>query len=674
MHQIDSGELVRGRRTRTSTARSRAALIGVVGPETGRQAARRTQSQRPDRHTRTPVPARPLARSSTMLVDLVDAVAAQAERAGDAIMPGPHPPAARPAGAVGASSARPTPGRCVRDLERIRDWRVRASTSPVRRRRPRRNSLGIDAALVATELGLSGPSGELDRRHRSSRDVVAEFAWIAAQIGVDLSRFAEEIIIWVTREFGFVRLDDALLDGFVDHAAEEEPRHRRARPRQGRAPGRQPRRVADDAQGLPLAYNRDLQEDKEPVFDSVETLEVLLPGVHRDGGEPSSFDLARMAELAPQGFSLATDVADWLVAPAGAVPGCARDRGRARAVLRGARARIGSSPPTPTTWASHRTCCPQCVACSRSMPRSNSRDGAGGTAPARVAEQRAELVQPDQAAGRAHLSTDLSLLEPPVDRGGAAAAGRHHRRRAIVSLRITEVEAYLGELDPGSHAFRGPGRRNAVMYGPARRTSTPTSPYGMHVCANVVCSPAGTATAVLLRAGEIVDGVELARARRVTSRTDADLARGPAGSCVALGITLDDNGADSGDRAHPSRTAGERSALRAGTAHRRLGRRRLRGSTRGASGSPVIPPCRLTKRTFRNDERRSHDRRGHGVPTTTLTDATIFSSPSYPVPRSPEPSGWSPGDGYGRLPDRMAHSYLERTSGARYPSCDLRAS
>ena len=112
-----------------------------------------------------------------------------------------------------------------------------------------------------------------------------------------------------------------------------------------------------------------------------------------------------------------------------------------------------------------------------------------------------------------------------------------------VSLRITEVEAYLGEVDPGSHAFRGPTPRTAVMYGPPGRLYTYFT-YGMHVCANVVCAPEGVASAVLLRAGEIVDGLEVARLRRTTSKTDADLARGPARLCVALGITLADGGAD----------------------------------------------------------------------------------------------------------------------------------
>ncbi len=112
-----------------------------------------------------------------------------------------------------------------------------------------------------------------------------------------------------------------------------------------------------------------------------------------------------------------------------------------------------------------------------------------------------------------------------------------------VTVRLTEVEAYLGEVDPGSHAFRGQTPRTAVMFGPPGHLYTYFT-YGMHVCANVVCSPAGEASAVLLRAGEIVDGVEVARLRRATSKRDTDLASGPARLCVALGISLADGGAD----------------------------------------------------------------------------------------------------------------------------------
>lgn len=112
-----------------------------------------------------------------------------------------------------------------------------------------------------------------------------------------------------------------------------------------------------------------------------------------------------------------------------------------------------------------------------------------------------------------------------------------------VSVRLTEVEAYLGAADPGSHAFRGRTPRTAVMFGPPGRLYTYFS-YGMHVCANVVCSPDGEASAVLLRAGEVVAGVEIARRRRATSRMPRDLASGPARLCVALGLTLADGGTD----------------------------------------------------------------------------------------------------------------------------------
>lgn len=112
-----------------------------------------------------------------------------------------------------------------------------------------------------------------------------------------------------------------------------------------------------------------------------------------------------------------------------------------------------------------------------------------------------------------------------------------------VSVRITEVEAYLGETDPGSHAFRGMTGRTATMYGPPGHIYAYFS-YGMHVCANVVCSPEGTASAVLLRGGEIVAGLAEARRRRPTARNDRDLARGPARLTKALGIELSDDRAD----------------------------------------------------------------------------------------------------------------------------------
>jgi DNA-3-methyladenine glycosylase len=116
-------------------------------------------------------------------------------------------------------------------------------------------------------------------------------------------------------------------------------------------------------------------------------------------------------------------------------------------------------------------------------------------------------------------------------------------RHGDVACRITEVEAYDGSDDPGSHAYRGRTARNAVMFGPPGRLYVYFT-YGMHHCCNVVCGPEGGASAVLLRAGEVIDGVGLARARRPAARHDRDLARGPARLCQALGIGAAENGHD----------------------------------------------------------------------------------------------------------------------------------
>lgn len=117
-----------------------------------------------------------------------------------------------------------------------------------------------------------------------------------------------------------------------------------------------------------------------------------------------------------------------------------------------------------------------------------------------------------------------------------------------VAVRLTEVEAYAGEGDPGSHAFRGVTDRTRVMFGPAGHLYVYFT-YGMHTCANVVCGRDGEAQAVLLRGGEVVRGRDRARQRRTSARTgrtppDHDLARGPARLAQALGLTLDDYGAD----------------------------------------------------------------------------------------------------------------------------------
>lgn len=125
----------------------------------------------------------------------------------------------------------------------------------------------------------------------------------------------------------------------------------------------------------------------------------------------------------------------------------------------------------------------------------------------------------------------------------AATPGGGSDGGASVTIRITEVEAYGGADDPGSHAFRGRTRRNAVMFGDGGFLYVYFT-YGMHWCANVVCGSPGDASAVLIRAGEVVDGAELVRTRRPSVRRDADLARGPARLASALGLTGTADGCD----------------------------------------------------------------------------------------------------------------------------------
>ncbi len=200
----------------------------------------------------------------------------------------------------------------VRDLDRLADWEARvASDSPYGSGALAGSSLGLDPEKVAADLGFSGSvANSIDGT--AARDFVAELAYVLAQVGIDVSRLAEEIILWNTKEFGFVTLDDGYSTGSSIMPQKKNPDIAElARGKAGRLVGNLTGLLAT-LKALPLAYNRDLQEDKEPVFDSVDTLEVLLPAftgmvatmrLHRE----------RMAELAPQGFALATDVAEWLV-------------------------------------------------------------------------------------------------------------------------------------------------------------------------------------------------------------------------------------------------------------------------------------------------------------------------------------------------------------------------
>lgn len=154
-------------------------------------------------------------------------------------------------------------------------------------------------------------------------------------------------------------------------------------------------------------------------------------------------------------------------------------------------------------------------------------------------------------------------LARPVLEVAPALLGMVLRRttdEGTVAVRLTEVEAYDGPNDPGSHSYRGQTARNAVMFGPPGFLYVYFT-YGMHFCMNVSAGPDGQPSAVLFRAGEVVEGVDLARARRgatppgASARriTDRDLARGPARLCVAMGITREANGTDLLSRTSPIR-------------------------------------------------------------------------------------------------------------------------
>ncbi|WP_434975068.1 DNA-3-methyladenine glycosylase [Streptomyces collinus] len=119
----------------------------------------------------------------------------------------------------------------------------------------------------------------------------------------------------------------------------------------------------------------------------------------------------------------------------------------------------------------------------------------------------------------------------------------HESPEGTVSITITETEAYSGAADPASHAYRGKTPRNAVMFGPAGRLYVYRS-HGLHWCANVVTGTEGTASAVLIRAGKVIEGEDLARKRRGTTVENPRLARGPGNFCQALGITAQHNGTD----------------------------------------------------------------------------------------------------------------------------------
>jgi len=241
---------------------------------------------------------------------VVEALTAQAAAHPTAVMPGKtHLQAAQPVLLAHHLLAHAHP--LLRDVDRIADFDARTSVSPYGSGALAGSSLGLDPDAIAADLGFAAAAdNSIDAT--ASRDFAAEAAFVLAMIAVDISRLAEDIILWSTTEFGYVTLHDAWSTGSSIMPQKKNPDIAElARGKTGRLIGNLAGLLAT-LKAQPLAYNRDLQEDKEPVFDSVAQLELVLPAM---AGLVATldFNVDRMAALAPAGFTLATDIAEWLV-------------------------------------------------------------------------------------------------------------------------------------------------------------------------------------------------------------------------------------------------------------------------------------------------------------------------------------------------------------------------
>jgi argininosuccinate lyase len=302
----------------------------------------------------------------------------------------------------------------TRDVERLVDWDRRADESPYGSGALAGSSLGLDPLAVARELGFS-TSSDNSMDGTASRDVVAELAFVLAMASVDVSRLAEEVVIWTTAEFGFAVLDDAYATGSSIMPQKKNPDIAElARGKAGRLVGNLAGFLAT-LKGLPLAYNRDLQEDKEPVIDSVDQLLMVLPAFT---GMIATlrFDTGRLAALAPAGFSLATDVAEWLVREG--VPFRVAHEVAGACVRECEKRGIGLADLSDADLAGisvHLT--PDVRAVLDVAGSLASRDGRGGTAPVRVTEQRERLTGRIEA-----LHGWAARTVTPVARAAAAAS------------------------------------------------------------------------------------------------------------------------------------------------------------------------------------------------------------------------------------------------------------
>ena len=285
-------------------------LIEIVGPEVGGR-LRAGRSRNDQVATLFRMWVRDAIRDTAAQVsDLVDALADQAAAHPDAIMPGKtHSQAAQPVLLAHELLGHAQP--LLRDIERLQDLDKRLAVSPYGSGALAGSSLQLDPEAIAEELGFDA-AAENSLDGTAARDFASETAFVLAQIAVDMSRLSEEIIYWCTPEFGYVTLDDAWSTGSSIMPQKKNPDvPELTRGKTGRLIGNLTG-LLSTLKAQPLAYNRDLQEDKEPIVDSVAQLNLLLPAMT---GLVSTltFHEDRMRELAPRGFTLATDLAEWMV-------------------------------------------------------------------------------------------------------------------------------------------------------------------------------------------------------------------------------------------------------------------------------------------------------------------------------------------------------------------------
>ena len=284
-------------------------LIERLGPVGGKLRAGRSRNDQiaTDLRLYLRVQARRIAQA---VLDLQSALVSQAQAHVDSAAPGyTHLQRAQPV-SFGHELAKHVHA-FARDVDRLKDWDMRTSVSPLGSGALSGSALALDPDAVAAELGFAtAAANSIDAV--SDRDFVAEFLFVTALIGVHLSRLGEEVCLWTSKEFGFATLHDSWSTGSSIMPQKKNPDIAElARGKSGRLIGDLTGFLAT-LKGLPFAYNRDLQEDKEPAFDAVDTLLVITPAM-TGMIATLTFDTDRMAMAAPDGHALATEIADWLV-------------------------------------------------------------------------------------------------------------------------------------------------------------------------------------------------------------------------------------------------------------------------------------------------------------------------------------------------------------------------